>query len=83
MFSKLFQGATVVDAEIDVAAPMARSPRASLRANGWVDEWGQDARLLVLTHGLSLAHARARGRSHQRRRPGIGAGSAGQCPRPD
>ena len=60
---------------------MARLAESIAERNGWVDEWGQDARLLVLTHGFSLAMREREADDHQRRRPCIGAGSAGQCAR--
>lgn len=55
MFSRLFEGATVVECDIDVAPPMARLADSIAEARGWVSEWGEDARLLVLFHGLSRA----------------------------
>ena len=55
MFEQLFQGASIVDAELDVdPATLDQADRAA-EARGWVQEWGEHARLLVLTYGISLA----------------------------
>jgi len=55
MFSTLFEGASAVAVEIDVAPPLLRLADSVAHARGWVTEWGQDARLLLLTYGISRA----------------------------
>jgi hypothetical protein len=55
MFSRLFAGASIVEAMVDAAPPLVRLADGVAHAKGWVQEWGDDAPLLVLTHGLSLA----------------------------
>jgi hypothetical protein len=54
MFGGLFAGASVLEATVDVAPPLVRLADGIAERNGWVDEWGRDTRLLVLTHGVSL-----------------------------
>src|SRR4051812_20504347 len=54
MYGKMFAGTEIVEATIDVAPPLASLADTIAEAKGWTDEWGQDARLLVLTYGLSL-----------------------------
>jgi hypothetical protein len=55
MFSRLFEGATVVECEVDVAPPLVRLADSIAESRGWVSEWRQDARLLVLLYGMSRA----------------------------
>jgi hypothetical protein len=54
MFSRMFADAEIVEPEFDVAPPLARLADGIVEANGWTDEWGKDAWLLLVTHGLSL-----------------------------
>jgi hypothetical protein len=55
MYGRMFAGAEIVEATIDVAPPLVRLADAIAESKGWSDEWGQDTRLLILTYGLSLA----------------------------
>ena len=55
MYADLFLGAETIEAELIVApATLARADQLA-RTQGWTEEWGQDARLVVFAHGLSLA----------------------------
>jgi hypothetical protein len=55
MFSRLFEGASVVECDIDAAPPLVRLADSIAEARGWLSEWGEHARLLVLLYGLSRA----------------------------
>jgi hypothetical protein len=55
MFSRLIEGVSVIDVEVDAAPPLVRLADSIAEARGWVSEWGEHARLLVLLHGLSRA----------------------------
>lgn len=55
MFDHLFDGVTRAERGLRVGpAALARADEA-IAARGWTAEWGEHARLLVLTHGISLA----------------------------
>ncbi len=55
MFATLFDGATIVDTAPDVAPPILEIADRAIEAGGLGKEWGEHARLLVLTYGISLA----------------------------
>jgi hypothetical protein len=55
MYEHLFAGSELVEVQIDPSpAALAAADRAA-EERGWTREWGADARLLVLTFGISLA----------------------------
>jgi hypothetical protein len=55
LYEHLFDGVSVVEADFDVdPAVQAAADRVAV-GRGWDREWGEHARLLVLTHGVSLA----------------------------
>lgn len=55
MYEHLFDGASPCEVELDLpSSVVAVADRVAAR-RGWDREWGRDARLLVLTHGISLA----------------------------
>jgi hypothetical protein len=55
MFEHLFEGASIVESAPDVAPPVLEIAERAIEARGWHQEWGEHARLLVLTYGISLA----------------------------
>lgn len=55
MFEQLFQGASVTAAELDVDTLTLEMADRAAKSRGWDSEWGEHARLLVLTYGISLA----------------------------
>lgn len=55
MYDHLFAGASTVEVELDVPAATLDVADRAIEVKGWVREWGEHARLLVLTHGISLA----------------------------
>ncbi len=54
MFDHLFDGVIRDEHEVRVEPTVLAAADAAVSARGWHEEWGDDARLLVLTHGLSL-----------------------------
>lgn len=55
MYQQLFEGASLCEVDLDLSpSVLATADRAAERRR-WDQEWGSDARLLVLTHGISLA----------------------------
>jgi len=55
MYDHLFADVRVVEVDLDVPLPVLESADRVIQAKGWDAEWGEHARLLVLTHGISLA----------------------------
>jgi hypothetical protein len=55
MFRDLFAGASVRESDLHMAPSALAKADDAISARGWDREWGDDARLLVLTHGISLA----------------------------
>jgi hypothetical protein len=55
MYQQLFAGASVTEADLDVSSSALAAADRVAKARGWDREWGADARLLVLTYGISLA----------------------------
>ena len=55
MYEHLFDGASLAEAELDLSSPALAAADRIADGRGWDQEWGADARLLVLTHGISLA----------------------------
>ena len=55
MFEQLFEGASLTAAELDVDPPTLEMADRAAASRGWDREWGEHARLLVLTYGISLA----------------------------
>jgi hypothetical protein len=55
MYQHLFAGASLIDVDLDVSTSALTAADRVADARGWDREWGADARLLVLTHGISLA----------------------------
>lgn len=55
LFEHLFDGVTLVEVDLDVPESTLRAADAVIHARGWDADWGEHARLLVLTHGISLA----------------------------
>lgn len=55
MFEQLFEGASIVDAVLDVDPLTLNQASRAAESRGWVQEWGEHARLLVLTYGISLS----------------------------
>jgi hypothetical protein len=54
LFDHLFDGVTRDEHELRVEPAVLQAADDVAVQRGWLDEWGDDARLLVLTHGLSL-----------------------------
>lgn len=54
MFDHLFAGVTRSEHEVRVDSTVLEAADAVAVARGWDREWGDHARLLVLTHGVSL-----------------------------
>ncbi|MCC6179984.1 MAG: hypothetical protein IT305_32115 [Chloroflexi bacterium] len=54
LYATLFEAAIPVEVELDVAPATIATADRIARERGWAAEWGQDSRLLVFTHGLSL-----------------------------
>jgi len=55
MYDHLFTGATTIELDLDVLVSALEAADRAIVAREWAREWGEDARLLVLTHGISLA----------------------------
>jgi hypothetical protein len=55
MFEHLFAGAALVEVQIDPSPAALDAADRAAEARGWTHEWGDASRLLVLTHGISLA----------------------------
>jgi hypothetical protein len=55
MFRDLFAGASLCVSDLIVTPSAVTRADDAIVARGWDHEWGDDARLLVLTHGISLA----------------------------
>ena len=55
MYQHLFDGATLTEAELELPPSALAAADWVAERRGWDQEWGVDARLLVLTHGISLA----------------------------
>jgi hypothetical protein len=55
MFEHLFAGAALIEMPIDPSPSALDAADTVAQVRGWTREWGDDARLLVLTHGISLA----------------------------
>jgi hypothetical protein len=55
MFEGLFEGASIATVEVDVDAITLEMADRAAAARGWNEEWGEHARLLVLTYGISLS----------------------------
>jgi hypothetical protein len=55
MYEHLFAGATTENIELEVPVTALDAADRAIEAKDWAQEWGEHARLLVLTHGISLA----------------------------
>jgi hypothetical protein len=55
MYQHLFAGASLTEADIDLPSSVIAAADAVAERRGWDQEWSADARLLVLTYGISLA----------------------------
>lgn len=55
MYADLFEGASALDAPLEVAPTTLEAAGHLTEAQGWAAEWGEDARLVVFAHGLALA----------------------------
>ncbi|MDP8925279.1 MAG: hypothetical protein M3O34_20735, partial [Chloroflexota bacterium] len=55
MYATLFEGAEEVIVSLDIDPAVVDAAERLARERGWAGEWGEHARLSVLTHGLSLA----------------------------
>src|SRR4051794_1452780 len=55
MYDHLFAGAELVDVLLDLSPSTLEAADRAAESRGWTQEWGEHARLLVLTHGISLA----------------------------
>ena len=55
MYEHLFDGASLTEADLDLSSAVLASADRIAERRGWDQEWGADARLLVLTQGISLA----------------------------
>ena len=55
MYEHLFDGAALTEVQLDVASESLAAADSVVAERGWDHEWGDDARLLVLAHGISLA----------------------------
>jgi len=55
MYQHLFDGASMTESDLDVSSEALAAAERVAESRGWDREWGADARLLVLTHGISLA----------------------------
>jgi hypothetical protein len=55
MYQQLFVGASPCEVELELPSSVVAVANRIAERRGWDQEWGPDARLLVLTHGISLA----------------------------
>lgn len=55
MYQHLFDGASPCEVELELPSSVVAVADRVADRRGWDQEWGSDARLLVLTHGISLA----------------------------
>ena len=55
MYQHLLDGAALCESDLDVSSAALTAADRAAEARGWDREWGPDARLLVLTHGISIA----------------------------
>jgi hypothetical protein len=55
MYEHLFAGSELVEIQIDPSPAALEAADRAAEERGWAQEWGEHARLLVLTHGISLA----------------------------
>lgn len=55
MYATLFAGAEELVVSLDLDPAVVDAADRVARDHGWAVEWGEHARLLILTHGLSLA----------------------------
>ena len=55
MYQHLFDGASLAETHLDVSDTAWDAAERIADQRGWRQEWGEHARLLVLTHGISLA----------------------------
>jgi hypothetical protein len=55
MYQHLFDGASLTEADVDLSSSALAAADTVAERRGWDQEWGADARLLVLTYGISLA----------------------------
>jgi hypothetical protein len=55
MYLHLFEGASATESNLYVSGEALAAADKAAEARGWDREWGADARLLVLTYGISLA----------------------------
>jgi hypothetical protein len=55
MYQRLFEGASLYEVEVELSASALATADRVAERRGWDHEWGEDARLLVLTYGISLA----------------------------
>ncbi len=55
MYDRLFEGASIVEVRLALEAEVAGAAERLARREGWSEEWGEDAPLVILAHGLSLA----------------------------
>jgi hypothetical protein len=55
MYQHLFDGAALCESDLVVSSAALTAADRAAKARGWDREWGPDARLLVLTQGISLA----------------------------
>lgn len=55
MYQHLFDGASLCEVDVELSTSALAAAGRAVEKRGWRQEWGEDARLLVLTHGISLA----------------------------
>jgi hypothetical protein len=55
MYQHLFAGASLSEIDLDLPSSLLAAADRAAERRGWDQEWGADARLLVLTYGISLA----------------------------
>ncbi|HZO26211.1 MAG TPA: hypothetical protein VFH48_09500 [Chloroflexota bacterium] len=55
MYQHLFDGASLCEVDLDLSTSVLATADRAAERRGWDQEWGSDARLLVLTYGISLA----------------------------
>jgi hypothetical protein len=55
MYQHLFDGASLCEVELELPSAVVAAADRVAERRGWDQEWGADARLLVLTYGISLA----------------------------
>lgn len=59
--ARLLEGLTVRAVELDIPGDLIARARALAERREWLEQWGEDAMLLVLAHGLAVLERQRRG----------------------